>query len=249
MSRKRNKVNAKKDGNKRNHLSEIFKNGNVLKLIRNISWLLRIKKLGMLVVLFFSAFLCSYTFLLGKKTTSKDIQQSVPMRIPLPEAGGMRPGGDDVRVPPLFWGCCPQSQDFCISGGYEQTGGHSFWFSSACLRFSAYCPLTEGISQSFAWFWYFGVQHTVGTAWVHTLELPRTSCAVFSKEERRGGRCSRRSLVEEGAFILPLSVESAPVFWSLPFLQVLLLDGSPVCLLSHQNYAAPPEPGSGHPAW
>ena len=92
-----------------------FKNGNVLKLIRNVSsCLLSMKKTGMLIVLFFSTFLCSYTFLLGKK---KLHQKAHSAKCPheghsLPEAGGTPPGADDFSVP-LFWGLLPPSQDLC----------------------------------------------------------------------------------------------------------------------------------------
>lgn len=144
-----------------------FKNGNVLKLIRNVSsCLLSMKKTGMLIVLFFSTFLCSYTFLLGKK---KLHQKAHSAKCPheghsLPEAGGTPPGADDFSVP-LFWGLLPPSQDLYISGGYRQTRAPWFWFPSAHLHFSAYCPLTEGISQGFVWFWYFGGWAYGGDSW------------------------------------------------------------------------------------
>ena len=82
------------------------------------------KKTGMLIVLFFSTFLCSYTFSLGKK---KLHQKAHSAKCPhegqsLPEAGGMPPGGDDVSLP-LFWGLLPPGQDLDFSGGYRQTWG------------------------------------------------------------------------------------------------------------------------------
>lgn len=77
-------------------------------------------------MLFFSTFLCSFLtlFFLGKKKTH---QKTHSAKCPheghsLPEAGGMPPGGDDVRVP-LFWGLLPPSQDLYTSGGYKQTRG------------------------------------------------------------------------------------------------------------------------------
>lgn len=45
----------RKDANKRNHLSEIFKNGNVSKLILTlIAKFISMKKTGRLIVLFFT---------------------------------------------------------------------------------------------------------------------------------------------------------------------------------------------------
>lgn len=191
--RKRNEVNAKKDGNKRNHLSEIFKNGNVLKLIRNVSsCLLSMKDREAHCVIFFSTFLCSYTFSLGKKNTSRHIQQSVLMR-PLSSKSRRR----------ASWGRWCQSSSVLGAAAPKPGLAHQwriranetwFWFSSTRLHFSSYCPLRKRALSEFCLILVFGVEHVVGTAGVHTLELLRISCGIFLRGGKERSRCSRRSL-------------------------------------------------------
>lgn len=153
------------------------------------------KKTGRLIVLFFSTFLCSYTFSLGKKNTSKDTFSKVSSWGPLSSKSRRR----------ASWGRWCQSSSV-LGAAAPKPGLVHQWriranegtpdsdFPPPAFTSLPTAPLRKASLRVLPDFGISGVEHVVGTAGVHTLELPRISCGIFFKEERRGGRCSRRSL-------------------------------------------------------
>ena len=101
-------------------------------------------------------------------------------------------------------GCCPQARTCTSVGDTDKPGDPDSDFPPPTFTSLPTAPLRKASLRVLSDFGISGVEHMVGTAGVHTLELPRTSCGIFFKEERRGGRCSRRSLAwrKEPSFFL-----------------------------------------------